>query len=266
MMADPSEVEEDIPGDVTTENPSKNCNGNVILLLNYKAEDEDIMLHSSRESLITLTVPPGLSNNIPNHDELSPDQNSEENIMLSLTYKAEDEDIMPCSSRENLITLNVHPGLHSTALSHNSSNHEEPSSNQLQIVTTSTGQKGGKRYQCGKKLKNTSSFSTHGRIHARERRYCCSECGKCFTKKSHLVTHERIHTGEKPYSCSECGKCFRDKSHFVRHERSHTGERPYSCSECFKCYSVSSSLVRHQRVHTGEKPFACLECLKCFSV
>ncbi|XP_040283551.1 oocyte zinc finger protein XlCOF7.1-like [Bufo bufo] len=95
-----SEVEEDIPGDVTTGNPSKN---------------------------------------------------SEENIMLSLNYKEEDEDTMQRSSGENCITCNVHPGPHSTESdpSNNPPNHKEPSSDRSQIGTTSNGQKGGKRFQSG---------------------------------------------------------------------------------------------------------------------
>ncbi|CAJ0943522.1 unnamed protein product [Ranitomeya imitator] len=36
------------------ENPKKNCKGNVIFLLNNKAECEDIVQPSSEENLITL--------------------------------------------------------------------------------------------------------------------------------------------------------------------------------------------------------------------
>ncbi|XP_040276750.1 gastrula zinc finger protein XlCGF67.1-like [Bufo bufo] len=165
-----------------------------------------------------------------------------ENVMLPL-----DEDIMQRSSGENLITLNVHPGLHSTDLSYNPSNYEEPSPDQSQIVTASTSQKRIKRFHGGKESTNSSGLSTHRRNHKGEKMYSCSECRKCFRQKSNLITHERIHTGEKPYSCSECGKCYTVKSNLIIHERSHTGEKPYSCSECGKCFTVKSILVKHQR-------------------
>ncbi|XP_075700057.1 uncharacterized protein LOC142664692 [Rhinoderma darwinii] len=209
-----SEVEEEIPGGVTTENPSKISEGNFTLLLNYKVEDEDIMQQSSGE---------------------------------------------------NPITLNLHPGLHSKDLSYNFTNHEEPSTSQSQIVTTSTAQKGGKSFQCGKQFTKISGLLTNRRIHTGENPFSCSDCGKCFTDKSHLVRHKRIHRGEKPYSCSECGKCFTYKSYLVAHERSHTGEKPYSCSECGKFFTHKSHLVTHKRNHSGEQPYSCSECGKCFT-
>ncbi|XP_075699017.1 uncharacterized protein LOC142664016 [Rhinoderma darwinii] len=183
----------------------------------------------------------------------------------SINYKVEDEDIMQQCSGENLITNNVHPGLHSKDLLYISPNHKEPSPDQSQIVTTSTAQKGGKIFQCGKQVSNISGLIKRRRIHTGEKPYSCSECGKYFTYKSHLVRHERSHTGEKPYSCSECGKCFTQKPHLVIHERSHTGEKPYSCSECGKCFTDKSNLVIHGRSHTGEKPYSCSECGKCFT-
>ncbi|XP_075694884.1 uncharacterized protein LOC142661238 isoform X3 [Rhinoderma darwinii] len=198
-----SEMEEEIPGDVSTENPSENSEG----------------------------------------------------------------DFMQQSSRENLLILNVHPGLHSTDLLYNPPNHEETSTDQSQIVTAhlSTTQKVGNKFQCGKPLTKSSDLFTHSKILTRKKPYSCSECEKCFTDKSNLLIHERSHTGEKPYSCSLCGKCFTQKSNLVIHHRSHTGEKPYSCSLCGKFFTDKYYLVIHERIHTGEKPFSCSECGKSFT-
>ncbi|XP_040276038.1 zinc finger protein 420-like isoform X1 [Bufo bufo] len=269
---------------ISQENPSKNSKGNLMLSLNYNAEDEDIMQHSSGGNVHPGLHSTDLSNQgccqpratsgrqeqqverestdrtvnsvpgppiIPARRE-NPSKNSEGNLMLSLNFKAEDEDIMQSSSGEN-----VHPGLHSTDLSSNLPNLEGPSSDQSWTVT-STGQKGGKRFHCNE------AFTKSSRLYTGDKPHTCSECGKCFTKKSNLVLHEIVHTGVKPYSCSECGKCFTRKSHLVRHERIHTGQKPYSCAKCGKCFTEKSSLVCHERSHTGEKPYSCSECGKCF--
>ncbi|XP_040284980.1 oocyte zinc finger protein XlCOF6.1-like [Bufo bufo] len=198
----------------------------------------------------------------------NPSKNSEGNFRLSLNYKGEDEDIGQCSSGENLITCNVHPGLHRPDLSYNAPNHKEPSPDQSQIVITSTGPKEATSFQCekcGKKFTNISGLNGHKRSHAVATSYSCSECGKCFPIKSRLVSHQRIHTGEKPFSCSECGKYFRNQSNLTKHKIVHPGEMPYSCSECGKGFIYKSQLADHERCHTGEKPYLCSECGKCYT-
>ncbi|XP_075693077.1 uncharacterized protein LOC142660270 isoform X2 [Rhinoderma darwinii] len=230
-------------------------------LTNIKAEDEEeewMRGDQPCKSEVEEEIPGGVTTE-------NPSMNSEGNFMLSINYKVEDEDGMQQSSGHNLITLNVHPGLHSTDLSYTSPNHVEPSPDQSQIVTTSTSQKGGKRFHCGKEFTKISTRFANRRIHTGEKPYSCPMCEKCFTVKSDLVRHERSHTGEKPYSCSGCGKFFTQNSHLIIHKRIHTGEKPYSCSECGKCFTQKSNLVKHERIHTGEKPYSCSLCEKCFT-
>ncbi|XP_075703029.1 uncharacterized protein LOC142666721 [Rhinoderma darwinii] len=230
-------------------------------LTNIKVEDEEeewMRGDQPCKSEVKEEIPGGVTRE-------NPTKKSEGNFMVSINFKVEDEKIMQQSSGENLITLNVYPGHHSSDLSCNSTNNAEPSTNQSQIVTTSTAHKRDERYQCGKQLIKISGLFTNRRIHTGKEPYPCSECGKRFSYKSCLVRHERIHTGEKPYSCSECGNCFTVKSSIARHRRIHTGEKPYSCSECGKCFTQKSYLVIHERSHTGEKPYSCSECGKCFT-
>ncbi|XP_073418349.1 uncharacterized protein [Dendrobates tinctorius] len=187
--------------------------------------------------------------------------NSCGNNGLSLICKK--EDIGKQSNGEIFITLHGPPGLHSTSLSYNPPNHEEPSPEQSHIVTTIPGDKVDTRFQCDKQITTSSDFLTQ-RKHKGEKPYSCSECGKCFTYKSKFVTHQRIHTREKPFSCLECGKSFTDKNNLIRHQRIHTGEKPYSCSECGKSFMYKSSLATHEKIHTGENLFSCSECGKSF--
>ncbi|PIO15630.1 hypothetical protein AB205_0148990, partial [Aquarana catesbeiana] len=162
---------------------------------------------------------------------------SEEHLIVSPDYKAEDNNIVQYSSGGNSVTPNIHPRPSQLGRSMDPSNPEESSdgSHTKTIGSHSTDT------SIDPSIPKESSLSHEG-VPTEESSLSCSECGKLFAKKWLLVRHKKNHTGERPYSCSECGKSFIHNGDFLRHQRGHTSERPYSCSECWKCFINSRDL------------------------
>lgn len=52
-------------------------------------------------------------------------------------------------------------------------------------------------------------------------KYICPVCGKKLKNTSHYQYHLRIHSGEKPFSCYICQKSFRNKGNLRRHHLVH---------------------------------------------
>ncbi|PIO14142.1 hypothetical protein AB205_0075080 [Aquarana catesbeiana] len=177
---------------------------------------------------------------------------SEEHLIVSPDYKAEDNNIVQYFPGGNPVTPNIHPRPSQLGRSMDPSNPEESSdgSHTKIIGSHSTDT------SIDPSNPKESSLSHEG-VHTDESSLSCPMCGKHFTEYREFFRHKKSHMiKQHPYSCSECGKCFIQKGLFLEHQRSHTGERPYSCSECGKHFNRKASFLRHQRLHT--------ECGKCF--
>ncbi|XP_066450272.1 zinc finger protein 3-like [Eleutherodactylus coqui] len=224
-----------------------------------------------------------MENHQPLLSQENPSEISDGNVMPSLNYKVEDNDIMQHSSGNNLITVNMHSELDSTDQSYDPSENSDGKLMPLlnckvedeDIVLHSSGENLINNIVCPK-FESTDLLydSTNHEEHSLDQsqnittstvQKSFGECGKQVVKNSGLFIHRTNHTGEKQFSCSECGKCFACKAGLRSHERTHTVEKPYSCSECEKCFTRKSDLFRHIKIHTAEKPYSCSECGKCFS-
>ncbi|XP_073417972.1 gastrula zinc finger protein XlCGF66.1-like [Dendrobates tinctorius] len=188
------------------------------------------------------------------------------------------------NSKQNPITLNIHPALHGLHCSYDPTTHRRFSTNSDHVAAQSSAHIDNTIYtglespndfllgkhehiclECGRCFGQRSNLVNHLKTHTGEKPFLCSQCGKGFAKKSNLLEHQRVHTGEKPFVCPHCGKSFAQKSNLLGHLRVHTGEKPFPCSECGKCFKNKSHLVEHRRIHTGEKPYPCSECGKGFT-
>ncbi|KAM4049276.1 uncharacterized protein ACNLHF_007801 [Anomaloglossus baeobatrachus] len=226
------------PGEVSTENCIRNSEGNVILLLNYKVEDEDIKQQSS-----------GLDVNVRLHSR---------DLKYNFLYREESPD-------QSFVTKSTCPKEGKRFQCSECGKHFTRRSSLHAHRRIHTGEKPYFCSECGKRFIDKSRLIVHKRIHTGEEPYSCSECGKRFKIKSSLIKHQRVHTGERPYLCAECGKYFRDKSNLTEHQKTHTGVKPFSCSECGKSFTWKADLARHQKIHSREAKFSCSQCRKCFT-
>ncbi|XP_068112714.1 zinc finger protein 154-like isoform X2 [Hyperolius riggenbachi] len=205
----------------------------------------------------------------------------EEHIMSHPDDAAEDNGVTQCTSEENSIARDIHPGAYSTDRGMVLSGGEDSFS----AFIDRDGRRHDKIFpgfelfvdedhlpseppfpcsECGKFFISQECLIKHQRSHKGEQLVSCEEGRESFHLKKGVSRHQRIPTSERPFSCSECGKCFDQKADLAKHRKSHTAAHPFPCLQCGKSFTEKSNLLRHRQTHTGERPFSCLVCGKRF--
>nr|XP_033333907.1 LOW QUALITY PROTEIN: zinc finger protein 678-like [Megalopta genalis] len=110
--------------------------------------------------------------------------------------------------------------------------------------------------KCNRYLESLESLEKHKQWHSdmiKRSSVACRECGKVI-RDYNYSTHMRLHSKEKPNTCPVCGKTFRWLSPLERHIVAHSGEKPYVCDICGRDFSQRPSLVAHRKQHPGPLP------------
>ncbi|XP_058443385.1 zinc finger protein 224-like [Malaya genurostris] len=81
---------------------------------------------------------------------------------------------------------------------------------------------------CGKRIKGTSSWLRHKKMHTEDPKFCCEVCGKKFRRRSNLKLHSVVHTGVALYPCEICGKRFTVKHNLGAHYKMHKRNGTYT--------------------------------------
>ncbi|XP_077322714.1 uncharacterized protein LOC143956369 [Lithobates pipiens] len=119
---------------------------------------------------------------------------SEEHLIVSPDYKAEDNNIVQYSPGGNPVTPNIHPRPSQLGVSMDPSNPEESSDGSYSTDTS-----------IDSSISEESYLSDEG-VHTRETLLSCSACGNLFIKE--LLRPKKFHTDQRPYTCSGCGRRF----------------------------------------------------------
>lgn len=80
---------------------------------------------------------------------------------------------------------------------------------------------------CGKRIKGTSYWLTHRKLHTEEPKYPCDICGKKFRRKHKLKIHSTVHSGIAEFPCEICGKYFTIKHNLMAHYKLHIRNGTY---------------------------------------
>ncbi|KXJ71625.1 hypothetical protein RP20_CCG020141 [Aedes albopictus] len=103
---------------------------------------------------------------------------------------------------------------------------------------------------CGRRLYSKYSLQQHRHLHKSIMRYYdCPDCGKRMKGTSCWMRHKKMHTEEPKHECNVCGKKFRRKFGLKLHSVVHTGVAQFPCEICGKRFNVKHNLGAHYKTH-----------------
>ncbi|XP_055533557.1 RB-associated KRAB zinc finger protein-like [Wyeomyia smithii] len=109
---------------------------------------------------------------------------------------------------------------------------------------------------CGRRLHSKYSLQQHRHLHKSINRfYDCQHCGKRIKGTSSWLRHKKMHTEEPKFTCEVCGKKFRRGSNLKLHSVVHTGVAQFPCEICGKRFTVKHNLGAHYRTHKKNGTF-----------
>ncbi|XP_022094034.1 zinc finger protein 208-like [Acanthaster planci] len=203
------------------------------------------------------------------------------------TGTCESKQLFTPSGETRLVSCSTHYS-NDTSANSNSSNIEQPSSNEPvwdKVGTMITAETAPEAETCRSELQSSATGHSEGASPDTEIVYkgqqgtfekksvTCRFCGKFCGFRARLLEHERVHTKERPFKCDKCEKTFSYGSALYKHRRAvHTDKELcddgsksclHQCNLCDQTFQYAAWLKQHRsHAHKDNRPYQCDLCDK----